>query len=371
MLLVSRPSIGTEELQRVKEVFESGWLGHGSIVLEFENRLKTYLGAGYVVAVNTGTSALHLALDAIGVAKGDEVIVPSLTFCASVQAITALGATPVFCEVSPRTLNVDVADVRKRITSRTRAIMPVHFCGNACDMDALLDIGRSHGVKIVEDAAHAFGSSHRGRMLGSFGDLTCFSFDPIKVVTCGEGGAVAFSDESFADLIRQKRLLGMDKSSWQRQKDTRDWSYKVTSQGYRYHMGNMNAAIGLVQLDKLGRFMWQRRSIVACYNEAFRGFTGIQTLDWDIAESCPFAYVVRITNGQRDKLAEYLKERDIGTGIHYIPNHLQPYFNIGDVLPTTEQIYNEILTLPLHCELTEDDVEHVISSVRTFFGGDK
>ena len=157
MLQVSRPSIGDEELSRIKDVLESGWLGHGSTVLEFEEKLKAFLPARHVVAVNTGTSALHLSLDALGIGIGDEVIVPSLTFCASVQAIVAVGATPVFCEVVPETLNIDVADVEKRLTPRTRAIMPVHYCGNACDMDALLEIGREHGISIVEDAAHAFG----------------------------------------------------------------------------------------------------------------------------------------------------------------------------------------------------------------------
>ena len=181
---------------------------------------------------------------------------------------------------------------------------------------------------------------------------------------------MALSDDSLADLIRRKRLLGMDKGSWQRQQDTHSWFYEVTSQGYRYHMSNINAAIGLVQLDKLGAFVLQRRRTVARYNDAFRRLAGIETLDWDLAESCPFAYVVRVINGQRDRLADYLKDKDIGTGVHYIPNHLHPHFNRGDALPTTEQIYNDILTLPLHCELTEEDVSHIIESMRSYFRGE-
>ena len=175
-LPVSRPSIGQEELNEVAKVFSTGWLGLGSTVFDFENAVKDYLGAKHVIAVSSGTTALHLALDAFGISEGDEVIVPSLTFCASIQVITALKAVPVFCEVDPETLLADPEDIRKKITSKTKAIMPVHYCGNACDMDALLALGRKHKILIIEDAAHAFGSSYKGRKIGSFGDVTCFSF---------------------------------------------------------------------------------------------------------------------------------------------------------------------------------------------------
>ena len=191
-LLVSRPSIGQEELKEVEKVFSTGWLGLGSTVFDFENKLKDYLGVKHVLAVNTGTTALHIALDAFGIKEGDEVIVPSLTFCASIQVITALGARPVFCEINPDNLNMDITDVSKRITIKTKAIMPVHYCGQACDMDALMEIGKNHNIAIIEDAAHAFGSSYKGKKIGSFGDATCFSFDPIKNLTCGEGGRLSY-----------------------------------------------------------------------------------------------------------------------------------------------------------------------------------
>ena len=185
MLPVSRPSIGQEELKEIEKVFSTGWLGLGSTVFDFENKLKEFLGAKNVLAVNTGTTALHIALDAFGIKDGDEVILPSLTFCASIQVVTALGARPVFCEIYPDNLNMDVSDVKKKITKKTKAIMPVHYCGQACDMDALMDIGRNSNIAIIEDAAHAFGSSYKGKKIGSFGDATCFSFDPIKNLTCG------------------------------------------------------------------------------------------------------------------------------------------------------------------------------------------
>jgi perosamine synthetase len=367
MLPVSRPSIGTEELKSISEVFDTGWLGHGAFVIKFENRLKEFLGSRNVIAVNTGTSALHLALDAIGINKGDEVIVPSLTFCAGIQAITALGAKPIFCEVSPRTLNVDVEDVKKRITPRTRAIMPVHFCGNSCDMNALLDMGRRHSLTIVEDAAHAFGSSYQGRKLGSFGDMTCFSFDPIKNITCGEGGAIALDDDKIADFIRRKRLLGMDSNSWNRHNNSQGWHYQVTTQGYRYHMSNINAAIGLAQIEKFDMFIQKKRNTVQRYNDAFRRIKEIETMEFNQEESCPFAYMGRVVDGRRDQLMSYLKDRGIGCGIHYIPNHLHPYFQTGISLPVTEKLSQEIITLPLYYDLQEQDISHVITSVQSFF----
>ncbi len=367
-LPVSRPSIGQEELREVEKVFATGWLGLGSTVFEFENILKDYLGAKHVLAVNTGTTALHIALDAFGIKEGDEVLVPSLTFCASIQVITALGAIPVFCEISPDNLNMDVSDVRKRITKKTKAIMPVHYCGQACDMDELMEIGETHSIAIIEDAAHAFGSTYKGKKIGSFGDATCFSFDPIKNLTCGEGGAVVLSDDTIAELIRTKRILGIDKDTWHRYRDERAWFYEVTMQGYRYHMSNINAAIGIAQFNKVASFIQKKKEIVQKYNDVFRNIAALKILDWNLEEAAPFTYIVRILNGVREGLIEFLKGKGIGTGIHYIPNHLQPYFkHFSTSLPVTEQIGEEILTLPLFYDMTDEQVATVIGSVCEFY----
>jgi len=367
MIPVSRPSIGDEELAEVKKIFKSGWLGLGSTVFEFENVLKEYLGARNVIAVNTGTTALHIALDAFGIAEGDEVIVPSLTFCASVQAITALRAIPVFSEVNPDTLNIDVNDVRKKITFKTKAIMPVHYCGNACDLDSLLSIGKDNNILIIEDAAHAFGSSYKGKKIGSFGDVTCFSFDPIKTITCGEGGAVVLSDDAISEEIRRKRILGIDKDTWHRYKNERSWFYEVTTQGYRYHLSNINAAIGLAQLRKLDMFINKRKKIVQTYNEAFKELPGIKILNWDLNETAPFTYIIRVLDGKRDEMVNFLKDRGVGTGIHYIPNHIQPFFSAyARPMPLTESLWGEILTLPLYYDMTEGEVDSVIQSVTAF-----
>lgn len=368
MLPVSRPSIGQEELKEVEKVFSTGWLGLGSTVFEFENILKDYLDAKHVLAVNTGTTALHIALDAYGIKDDDEVIVPSLTFCASIQVITALGARPIFCEINPENLNMDITDVKKRITTKTKAIMPVHYCGQACDMDALMEIGKKHNIVIIEDAAHAFGSSYKGKKIGSFGDATCFSFDPIKNLTCGEGGAVAISDDAIAELMRTKRILGIDKDTWHRYRNERAWFYEVTTQGYRYHMSNISAAIGIAQFKKLELFIQRKKEIVQKYNNAFMNIDGLKILSWNLEETAPFTYIIRVLNGAREVFIEFLKGKGVGTGVHYIPNHLQPFFKpFATSLRITEQIGEEILTLPLYYDMTDKDVALVIQSVISFF----
>lgn len=367
MLPVSRPSIGSEELEEVKKVFDTGWLGLGSTVFEFETKVKEYVGARNVVAVNTGTSALHIALDGFGIGEGSEVIVPSLTFCADIQAITALGAVPVFCEIDPKTLNMDPDDVKKRITPKTKAIMPVHYCGNSCDMDTLLGFGKEYGLTIVEDAAHAFGSSYKGKKIGSFGDVACFSFDPIKNLTCGEGGAVVLPDDDIAEEIRRKRILGIDKDTWHRYRNERSWFYEVTTQGYRYHMSNINAAIGLAQFKKLDGFIAKKRRIVEQYNEHFRKLRGVELLDINLKETAPFTYIIKILNNRRDEAMEFLKTKGVGTGVHYIANHIQPFFSHYIApLPATDKVWKEILTLPLYYDMSEADVEQVIRGVAEF-----
>lgn len=368
MLQTQKPSLGIEELEAVQKVFETGWLGLGSTVFEFENVIKEYLGAKNVIAVNTGTSALHLALDAFGIVKDDEVLVPSLTFCATIQAITILGAIPVFCEIVPQTLNIDIEDVKKRITGKTKAIIPVHYCGNTCDMDALLTLGRDNGITIIEDAAHAFGSTYKGRRIGSFGDATCFSFDPIKNITCGEGGAIVLENDAIAEEVRRKRILGIDKDTWHRYQNRRSWFYEVTTQGYRYHMSNINAAIGLAQFKKLDKFIEKKRRIVSIYNEQLGHLEGLELIRWNLEETAPFMYIIRVLNEKRNEMIDFLKERGVETGIHYIPNHIQPQFSrYAGPLPITEKVWTEILTLPLFYEMTEEDIDLVVRSVISFF----
>ncbi|NLD47002.1 MAG: DegT/DnrJ/EryC1/StrS family aminotransferase [Clostridiaceae bacterium] len=363
MIKVSQGCLGEEELHAVKEAFEYGYFGHAYKVEQFERELQAYLGNGHVVAVNTGTSALHLALDALGIGEGDEVIVPSLTFVASFQAISMVGATPVACEVSPDTLLMDMQDVLTLITDRTKAIMPVHYAGNPCDMEQLLRLKESRGIRIIEDAAHAIGSLYKGKKVGSFGDISCFSFDSIKNITCGEGGAIVCREKALADKMRIKRTLGIE-----RHPGTERWLYEVSEQGYRYHMSNINAAIGLEQLKKLDTFINRRREICIRYQKAFENIAGIKMLAVNYQEVAPHVFVIRVLNGRRNDLIEHLRNCDIETGLNYIPNHLHPRYKQKDkAFPVTEQLYQEIITLPLHCRLSDQDVDFVIESVTEFF----
>jgi perosamine synthetase len=367
-LYPSKPSLDREELEQIQKVFDSNWLGMGTFVLEFESEIEKYIGKGIAIAVNSGTSALHLALESIGVGKGDEVIVPSLTFCASVQIITALGAKPVFCDVLLNDLCIDVKDVASKITPKTKAIIPVHYCGICCDMDALMALKNEHGIRIVEDAAHAFGSFYKGKRIGSFGDICCFSFDPIKNITCGEGGAIIVHDENHADLIRKKRMLGIDKDGWLRHTDkSNPKDYDVVTQGYRYHMSNINAAIGLTQMKKIYDFRQKKIELVKRYNQRLSKIKTISILSWNLPESFPFAYVIKVHENHRDKLKVYLKRYGIHTGLNYIPNHMQSFFQETVRLPITEQLYQEIITLPLYYDLEFKDVESIVKCIEDYF----
>ncbi len=368
MIPVSRPSLGAQELSAVGSIFDSGWLGMGSSTYEFEEKIKHYLGCEHVIAVNTGTSALHIALDGFGIGPGDEVLVPSMTYAACIQAILATGAVPVFCECYQQNLLMDIDDLKRRITRHTRAVMPVHYCGQACDMDALLALAAENDFYIIEDAAHAFGSTCGQRKIGSFGHATCFSFDPIKIITCGEGGAVTLQDDTKAELIRRKRILGIDTETWHRYRDTRSWSYAVTTNGYRYHMPNINASIGISQLERIEKFIEKRRSICLEYDAHFKGLKTVAPLEVDYAATAPFMYIVRVADDLREKFITRLKEQAIDTGIHYIPNHIHPYFKrfVRTDLPVTESLGAQIVTLPLFYDLSASDVRSVIAAVLNF-----
>lgn len=369
VIKVAKACLGAAERKAVGDVFVGGWLGMGEFTLRFETTLQDYLGAQNVISVNTGTAALHLALAALGVGPGDEVIAPSLTFIATFQAISATGATPVACEVDPDTLLMDLDDAERRITPRTRAVVPVHYGGQPCDMVRLLSWRVRYGVRIVEDAAHAFGSDIAGRKVGACSDVACFSFDPIKVITCGEGGAIVTDDDDLAVDLRNRRLLGVDRESDFRYRNERQWHYNVAIQGFRCHLSNVNAAIGLAQLQRLDQFVSRRREICCRYDEAFADVPVVTRLNVRYESVAPFMYVVRVPADLRERFMEALREREIETGVHYLPNHWHRLYaaTAGPKgLPVTDKVGQQIVTLPLHSGLTDQEVEHVIAAVRSF-----
>ncbi|MDO8140626.1 MAG: DegT/DnrJ/EryC1/StrS aminotransferase family protein [Candidatus Brocadiales bacterium] len=371
MIPVSKPSIGTEELKAIEPVFKSGWLGMGSVVKEFEDAIAAFIGGeplSHVVAVNTGTTAMHIALSALGVGAGDEVVIPSLTFVATAQIVTATGANPVFCEIEEDTLNIDVNDLERCITEKTKAIIPVHYRGIPCNMNAILKLARDNNIAVIEDAAHALGSSYYGKKIGSFGDITCFSFDPIKTITCGEGGAVITRDKKIYESMVRKRILGIDKDTWSRYKNERSWSYDVIEQGYRYHMSNINAAIGLVQIKKFEQMNKRKIDIAKRYDEEFAHMEGLSLLRTGYEDIGLFTYIIKVKN-RRDELMVHLKEKGIGSGIHYIPVHHFTYYKnfLRNSLPITDKVYEQILTLPLYPDMTDEETDLVIKEVLSFF----
>lgn len=368
MIKVSKACCGEEELKQVQEVFDYGYFGLAFKVNEFEQEVQKYLDTNRkVIAVVNGTAALRIALDACGIGQGDEVILPSFTFVATAQAVTECGATPVFAEINRDDFLIDVEDVKKKITPRTKAIIPVHYAGAVCDMQALLRIKEQTGIRIIEDAAHAFGSIYKGKKVGAFGDITCFSYDSIKPMTCGEGGAVVLNESELEEAVRIKRLLGIDRKTmhttdWKK----RSWKYDVKSQGYRYHMSNINAGIGLAQIKKLDDFIAKRRHVAEMYNKLLGDITQIKLPPYDYGRIAAFMYVIQTP--VRDKLKEYLMEKDIETGISYIPCHTFSFYkNDSIVLPITEDVYEHILCLPIHPQISDNDVKQISECIHKFF----
>jgi len=364
--------VGAEEAAALTRVIDHGYLGMGIEVQAFEKELAEYLAVPEVVCVNTGTAALHLALHACGIGPGDEVLVPTLTYIATFQAISATGATPVACDVRAENAWLDVEDAARRITPRTKAILPVHFAGGTGCLGAVYNLARRHHLRVIEDAAQAFGCHYAGRLVGTAGDITCFSFDGIKNVTSGEGGAVVSSDPGVVERVKDARLLGVQKDTDTRYAGQRSWEFDVIDQGWRVHMSNLFAAIGRVQLRRFDReFRSRRVALARRYRELFAGAFDIRTLDLEYAEHAivPFSFHVFIANGRRHAALEALLAAGIECGVHYKPNHLlTKYRQPSLTLPVAEQLHREVLALPFHPGLSDEDqslvADLVIRSVR-------
>lgn len=366
---LSKSSIGSEEIEAVSKVLGSEFLGMGAETKNFEDDVKTYIGGNReVISVNTGTSALHLALSCLDVGVGDEVIVPSLTYVASYQAISACGAIPVSCDVDINTGFISSVAAEKLITEKTKAIMPVHYASQSIGIQNIYELAGKNNLRVIEDAAHAFGCVYEGKKIGSFGDIICFSFDGIKNITCGEGGAVVTSDLSLAERLRDARLLGVQRDSEVRLQGKRSWTFDVKFAGYRYHMSNVMAAVGREQLKKIERFGRIRREHAKSYLEALSDVPEVTTFRYTYDDVVPHIFPVRVSRFKRDELREFLLSRDIETGIHYYPNHRLTLFkNPKDKCPNTEILGSELITLPLHSDLEFDDLERVVNSLKDFF----
>lgn len=367
MIRLSKSVVGAREAEAVAQVIEkSGYLGMGETVGLFEKELEQYIGGGYrCICVNSGTAALHLAVQAV-TRPGDEVLVPSFTFVSTYQAITAAGCVPVSCEIDPMTLTLDLKDAAQRITPRTRAMVPVYYASNIAMIDAYQQFAQEHGLRLVEDAAHAFGCVHGGRKVGSFGDIICFSFDGIKNITSGEGGAVFTADPQVIEAVSDARLLGVCRDSEKRYKGERSWDFDVVAQGYRYHMSNIFAAIGRVQLSRFEpEFAPKRKYIARKYTALLSGNPEVQLVPMDYDRIVPHVFPILVLNGKRDRLIEAFKANDIQFGIQYRPNHLLSYFRASYSLPVTEDIYSKVISIPMHPELTDADIERICSIINS------
>ncbi|EKO3369867.1 DegT/DnrJ/EryC1/StrS family aminotransferase [Vibrio fluvialis] len=360
---LSKASISNREIQEVSRVMSNEYLGMGQETKVFEQDLAEYLGVpkDNVVAVNTGTSALHISLSALGILPGDEVLVPTTTYVATFQAISALGAIPIACDISPDTVFVDIHDLERKISPRTKAIMPVHYGSSCKGIEEIYAIARKYNLRVVEDAAQSFGSLYKGKKVGTFGDIICFSFDGIKNITCGEGGLVVSSDSMFTEKVRNARLLGVIKDTDMRYSNKRSWDFDVEDQGYRYHLSNINAAIGRVQLTRIQEFRIKRQSLVKIYLDNLRN---VSPLYFDYDEIMPHIFVVRTKN--RDGLRDYLLSNGVEVGTHYKPNHLLSKYKCGSHLPIAEKLERELISLPLHCDLSEQDVLYICRLVNEF-----
>src|SRR5712691_177403 len=369
---VFAPHIGPDTLEYLRDTFAVGLLCMGATTREFESLIARYLGLEkrYVVTTNTGTSAFHIALRAAGIGPGDEVITPSFNYVADHQAIRMAGAEVVMCDIRDDNLGIDCEKAEKLITPKTRAVDPLHFAGIPCDLEGVYSLARAHGLRVLEDATHAFGSRYKGRKIGSFGDIAWFSFDPVKVVTSIDGGCVIVESEEEFQRLQHLRILGVDRDTAERYKNRRAWDYDVVSEGYRYHLTNIMASVGVSQIKRIDEFIDSRQRVCRTYNEAFRDIEGLRVPPTDFEGVSPFIYSLRATDGKREPLIQHLRSLGIDTGIHFIPVHRHRYFENarrGD-MSVTERVTGEVLTLPLHSNMRPDFVERVVQGVRSFFG---
>lgn len=361
IIRLSKSTLGVNEKQAVLDVLDKEFLGMGKEVQIFEEMLTEYFESPVVCVVN-GTAALHLALQAIGAKPNDEVLVPSLTYVSSFQAISASGASPIACDINENTLTIDLKDAESKLTPNTIAIMPVHYSAGIENLDEIYNFARKFNLRVIEDAAHAFGSICNNKKIGSTGDITCFSFDGIKNITSGEGGCIITKDENVLHRVRDARLLGVEKDTEKRYKGERTWEFDVKFQGWRYHMSNIMAAIGIEQFKRFSTISNKRKSIAKYYDSLLKNQKGIYVFDRNYEFVVPHIYVIRIPNlTERKDLQNELLKNGIQTGYHYQPNHTHTYFknsNRGG-LEVTEKIFPELLTLPMHEELSFEEVEFV------------
>jgi len=365
-----------EEIDAAVEAIKSGWVTSGPKVLEFEDEFKSFVGSSEAIMLNSATAALHLALKAIGLKEGDEVIVPTNTFVATAEVVTYFNAKPVLCDIEEDTHNIDVSKIEELITPKTKAIIPVHFAGQPCDMDEIYEIAnqklktKNQKLYIIEDAAHALPSSYKGKTIGALNstDVTCFSFYATKTLSTGEGGMATTNSSEFAKTIKVNRLHGISRDAWDRYTVKGAWRYDIVDNGNKYNSTDINAALGLVQLKKQYELRDKRANIAKEYINAFKDINSIELpVIKDNRETSWHLFIIKVDN--RDKVIEELKSRGVGCSVHFIPVHFHTYYkekygyNNSDY-PVANRVFEKSLSLPIYPDMSKDEIEYVINCVK-------
>jgi perosamine synthetase len=367
------PDITSEEKEAVVEAMDSGWISKGPKVIKLEEIISGMLNSRYVVTCNSGTAALHLALLSLEIGSGDEVIVVSFTFCATVNVIELVGATPIFVDINEDDYCIDPDDIIKNISEKTKAVIAVHYGGWVANLNRLVNICHEYQLLLIEDAAHAFGSKYSNQYIGSHGDIVCFSFYATKNITTGEGGALVTNNENIARKARQLSWHGIDKNGWQRYTNMGNWFYNVISCGYKYNMTDIQAAMGIIQLRRCEDMKQKRKAIAKIYINELNDIKNIiispNVLRKDnLIEHSYHLFPLRIKSTKemnRDNFIEKMNHYNIGTSVHYIPAHLHPYYkNYSCHLPITEMIFSEIVSIPIYSKLSIDDVHYIARTIK-------
>jgi len=369
-----KPSVGQEELDNIRDVFQRAWLGLGPLVSEFEKEWTDYIGCASSVAVNSATAALHLAVGAFGFKPGSKVLVTALTFISSATCILYNQLVPIFVDVDPVTLSMSLEDLERKTTKDCVAIVVVHFGGHPAPMERIMDFAKGHHLKVIEDCAHCAGGEYRGKKLGTWSDIGCFSFEEKKSMTTGDGGMICSHDAELIEPLRATRWVGIDKDTWKREAkytkasldDPRHWYYEVAVLGYKYNMNDLMAAIGLAQLKKLDQMNQRRRDLIKLYLEGIRGLRQIKPLlPYSLEGSSYWLFGVRCPD--RDNLILHLKRQGIATSVHYMPLPLHPLFkDYQDPIPFAKQVWTSLITLPLFADLTDNELNFVVEALQKF-----
>jgi dTDP-4-amino-4,6-dideoxygalactose transaminase len=362
------PLIDDEEINEVCRVLKSGWITTGPLTKQFEEQFRDYIGAKHAIAVNSCTAGLHLSLIVSNVGPGDEVITTPMTFCASVNTIEHSGATPVLVDIDEKTFNINPELIEAKITNKTKAIVPVHYAGQACEMDEINEIARKYNLLVIEDAAHAIGTEYKGKKVGQDSYSASYSFYATKNLTTAEGGMIVTNNDELAEKLRVLALHGISKDAWKRYTSEGNWFYEVIYPGYKYNMTDLQSALGIHQLAKIDQFNQVRTEYADIYNKAFSDMPEIITPQ-EVTEGkmCWHLYVIRLNGISRNIFIEEMKKANIGTSVHFIPIHYHPFYKDkynykkGD-FPVTEKVFDQIVSLPLYPKMTQNDIQKTIDS---------